>query len=112
MEPGKDEKADGGEESRVISDPRDGRDWLVRVSGQSAGGILPLRTVPLLELSFAPAEDPHQPLRRAICRGEGLEGLQDEELLACLRDSNPIPPPDSDPPSKRTGKRKSRFRPR
>ena len=97
MEGGDDEGKGSKDETRRVHDEESGSDWVVRVSGRSASGILPLRTVPLMELSFAPAEQPGLPLRRALCRGQELVDMPDPELLACFRNSNPYrdpPPPD------------------
>ena len=96
METGDAENGGEGDEVRTVRNPDDGREWIVRVSGRSAGGVLPLRTIPLLELTFFHADDPHQPLRRALCQGEGLESLQDEELISGLGASSPVSGPKED----------------
>jgi hypothetical protein len=76
---------------RTVHDRESGSDWIVTVSGRSASGILPLRTVPLLELSFALAAEPGRPLRRALCCGRDLLDLPDDELLSSFRNSESLP---------------------
>ncbi len=84
MEGSDPDEGGGGEERRVLRLPAGGGEWVVTVSGRSASGVLPLRTVPLMELSFSPSLDPQAPPRRILSRGESLMELQEEELLALL----------------------------
>ncbi len=105
MEGGDDEEKERKDETRRVHDEDRGSDWIVRVTGRSASGILPLRNVPLMELSFAPAGQPGLPSRRALCRWQELVDMPDSELFACFRKSNPYrdpPPPDE---KNRRGKR-------
>ncbi len=81
-------------EDRVVPDPEGGEDWVVRVSGQSSSGILPLRVISLLEIAFSRAGEPEKPLRRALCQGESLDELKDEDLLRLLDLSRPYDPVD------------------
>jgi hypothetical protein len=114
METGDAENGGEGEEVRTVKNPGDGREWLVRVSGRSAGGVLPLRTIPILELTFFHADDPGQPLRRALCQGEALESLQDGELISWLDASRPVSGPKGESeggPPGRKGKKGAGKRP-
>ena len=56
-------------DQRTIPDPEGGEEWVVTVGGRSASGVLPLRTVSLLELYFARAGEPQVPVRRTLCPG-------------------------------------------
>ncbi|NNM05803.1 MAG: hypothetical protein HKO65_12005 [Gemmatimonadetes bacterium] len=78
---------------RILHDEETGSHWVVSVAGRSASGILPLRTVPLMELVFADSEAPDHPLRRALRYGADLAGLTDDELLGSLRESDPYSTP-------------------
>jgi hypothetical protein len=73
---------------RFRANPKE--EWVVRVSGRSTSGVLPLRVIPLMELSFARAEAPEASLRRAICQGESLEEVDDAALLDLLDSSEAI----------------------
>jgi hypothetical protein len=99
------------ETRRLIRNGREGVDWVVTVTGHSAGGILPLRTVPMMELTFAKADEPEQPLRRALCLGDSLASLHDGELLASLQGSQPFREPLSEPEPKPRKGRRGRNRP-
>jgi hypothetical protein len=81
------------ERRRTFRDQESDTEWIVTVSGRSASGVLPLRTVPLLELSFALAEEPGRPLRRALCCGRDLLDLPDHELLSSFGSSEPFKNP-------------------
>lgn len=98
MEGAEEEEAHPAEDRRVITDPGTGDDWVVTVEGRSASGILPLRSVPLLELHFARMDSPDSPGQRILCQGTGLESFMDEELLTAFRASEPIPPPSEEEP--------------
>ena len=93
MEGGGEEDEDRQEKPRVFHDGETDLDWIVTVSGRSASGILPLRTVPLMELSFAKADEPGRPLRRALCCGENLADIPDHELLCSFNSSVPFREP-------------------
>ena len=93
MEGGDEDERDDPGKARVIHDEKTGFDWIVTVSGWSASGVLPLRSVPLLELVFAKTEQPEHPLRRALTHGEALEGIPDHELLSTLSSSEPFREP-------------------
>lgn len=97
MEGGGEEDGDRREKPRVVHDGETDLDWIVTVSGRSASGILPLRTVPLMELSFAKADEPGRPLRRALCCGEDLVDVPDHELLCSLNSSAPFREPMREP---------------
>jgi hypothetical protein len=90
---GVDADASGGDPPhRTFPDPEEGEDWVVTIGGRSASGILPLRTVALLDLVFARVGEPQKPLRRALCPGGDLDELSEEALLAAFRDSEPFRP--------------------
>lgn len=109
MESGDEGEKDEPEIIRVIRDEETGSDWIVSVSGWSAGGILPLRSVPLLELTFAKSEQPEIPLCRAYSYGETLEAIPDHDLLSTLRNSEPFREPTREPKETgRGGKRNKR----
>jgi hypothetical protein len=93
MEGGSEAEATKDDRARVFHDEDTGSDWRAILTGWSASGILPLRTVPLVELTFSKAETPEEPLRRALCRGEGLGEMSDSQLLEALRNSEPFRPP-------------------
>jgi hypothetical protein len=93
MEGGNDEEKDRQAETRVVHDEEGGSDWVVTVSGRSSSGVLPLRTVPLMELNFAKAGEPEPPLRRALCCGGDLVDIPDHELLSLFRNSEPFSEP-------------------
>jgi hypothetical protein len=86
------EGGDGSESRRVFPDPHGGEDWVVTVGGRSASGVLPLRTVALLELNFARVGEPQTLVRRALCPGEDLESLPEERLLDAFQASQPYRP--------------------
>jgi hypothetical protein len=92
MDAGEEDQPDPADAVRVIRDAK-GVDWTVTVSGRSAGGVLPLRTVPLMELTFARADDPHRPLRQALAYGIDLPDLPDEKLLSLLSGADPYEEP-------------------
>jgi hypothetical protein len=81
--------------SKTIRDPKDDREWLVAETGRAGSGILPLRSVPLLEVVFSRPEDPETPLRRALTNGERLEDLGEEGLLDLFRRSRALLSPDA-----------------
>lgn len=102
-----------GSESRNFLDPRNGTEWIARVSGRSTSGVLPLRIIPLMEVSFFQAPEPDVPLRRALSQGESLEELDEEGLLQLFRVSGPFSPPSShpEPPDRRQRRDHKRRRP-
>lgn len=88
---GGDEGTDGsGEVARTFHEARSGQEWVVSVVGYSASGVLPLRSVPILELSFARADAPDRQLRSAIHFGTALENLSDQEVLECFHRARPF----------------------
>jgi len=111
---GEEEERERPEKVRVIRDEASGSDWIVTVSGRSASGILPLRTVPLMELAFSIAEDPGCFLRRAVFYGGTLAELPDAELLSALESSEPFGEPMREPTEKegpgRPGSRRKKPR--
>jgi hypothetical protein len=111
MEGGDEEEQNGLNDTRLVHDEESGLDWIVTVSGRSASGVLPLRTVPLMELSFAKADDPECPLRRVLSCGGDLVDISSHELLSCFRDSEPIREPLQEPNGTiQKGKRRKNHR--
>jgi len=100
MEGADEEEKDRNNEARTVHDEEGGLDWIVTVSGRSASGILPLRTVPVVELSFAKAEEPERPLRRVLCSASDLAGIPDHELYSCFKNSEPYREPSQVPVGK------------
>lgn len=78
---------------RGFTDPRSGEDWVVRVSGRSGSGILPLRSIPLMELIFARAQEPDQPLKRTTRQGSELDSVTDGDLAELLATATAYRPP-------------------
>ena len=97
MEGGAEEAKGRPDEKRVIHDEGSGLDWVVTVSGRSVSGILPIRTVLLMELNFAKAEEPDRPLRRALCHGGDLAEVPDDQLLSSFKSSEPFREPMREP---------------
>ena len=93
MEGGEDEEPGRLETDRTVHDEGTGLDWVVTVTGRSASGVLPLRTIALMELTFAEAESPEQPLRKALHSGNDLTDLSDDELLSLLQRAAPFRKP-------------------
>lgn len=92
------EGTDGGdtrvkEQRRTFRDPANGREWVLAVTGRSTSGVLPLRIIPLMEVTFALAENPEVSVRRALCQGGTLDGLADDEVLGLFRRSRPCRTP-------------------
>ncbi len=110
MEGQENPEEDSQKKNRVIFDEDSGSDWVVSVGGRSTSGILPLRTVPLMELLFSHPEATDQPLRRSLRYGEDLADLTDDDLLATLRESEPFLAPTNKKgePKKGNGNRKNR----
>jgi hypothetical protein len=86
---------------RRVVDPTAGAEWIARVTGRSTSGVIPLRVIPLVELTFSKAEAPDVPVRRAIYQGEPLEELDDDTLLRLLRSAGPVESGSSPPSSSR-----------
>ena len=93
MEGNEDEDEEELGRPRLIEDPDSGVKWIVTVSGRSASGILPLRTVPIMELNFAQEDLPKETRQAALCFGKDLSEVPDQDLLACLRKSGPFREP-------------------
>jgi hypothetical protein len=96
--------------TRTVRDEFSGTDWVVTVAGRSSSGILPRRSVPLMELTFSRAEEPHRPLRSILRLGNDLNRLSDQELLRALGDAEPYRDPLEGPeePKKHGRSRKGR----
>jgi hypothetical protein len=90
MEGSEPDEEDRGSLRREFCDPKTGQDWVVRISGRSISGVLPLRVIPLMELNFSRSEAPDVPLRRAIYQGESMDELDDSALLSLFRSAGPL----------------------
>ena len=106
MEGGDADEVDHRGDTRLVHDEEGGGKWAVTVIGRTASGILPLRTVPLLELSFSSVEEPERPRRGALTCGGDLADLSEQELLSSFKRSEPFRDPspetnDKDPQRKR-----------
>jgi hypothetical protein len=104
IEAGEDAEDLDQENTRVVKEVETEIDWIVRVSGRSASGVIPLRTIPLMELTFSRLETPNEPLRRVLHHGETLARIPDHELLSLLGKSEPFREPmtvPEQPPQKR-----------
>jgi hypothetical protein len=110
MEAGESQSKGPAAEHRRFLDPESGQEWIASVSGRSTSGVAPLRTISLMEVRFHGAEEQDVPDRRALCLGESVGDLEDDELLEIFRASRPQPPHPSAPPPR--GKRGRRDRPR
>jgi hypothetical protein len=81
MEGAVDEERGGGPQRRTLRDPADGREWVLEVVGRSTSGVLPLRSIRLMEVRFATADNPELPLRTVLCQEADLDDLSDDEVL-------------------------------
>ena len=93
-------------ENRSFHDPEDGQEWIARVSGRTTSGVLPLRTISIMELTFCRVREPDVPVRHALCQGDSMADMEDGELLQLLRTSRPHPLPTSDSPSRERRRRR------
>ncbi|MFC1791143.1 hypothetical protein ACFL0I_01580 [Gemmatimonadota bacterium] len=94
------------EEGRRVTEPETGVEWTVEISGRSGSGILPLRTIPLMELTFSRFQDPNHPRRCVLTQGDDILSLSEEDLLHLLGRSEPCRPPKDPPePEDRPGRR-------
>ena len=110
MEGAEGDEVERAGENRRIRDESQGIDWLVRVSGCSSSGILPLRSVPIMELTFAKAEAPERLLRRAVLLDGDLQELPLQDLLTALERSEPFTEPMREWTEERERERKGRKR--
>jgi hypothetical protein len=94
-------------ENRSFLDPENGREWIARVSGRSTSGVLPLRTISIMEVTFYEVKEPDLPARHVLCQGDSLGGMDDGELLQLLRSSRLHPPPSSESPTREGRRRRS-----
>jgi hypothetical protein len=93
MEGSEDEDGEDTGMPRLLEDPDSGLNWIVTVAGRSAGGILPLRTVPIMELNFTREDLPKEDRQSVLCFGNDLSEIPDQDLLECLRRSGPFREP-------------------
>jgi len=93
---GASEAGGGGEpQGRTFRDPSDGREWVLSVEGRSTSGVLPLRSIHLMEVRFAPAETPEGSTRTVLCQDADLAELSDDEVLSLFRRSRVHRQPDA-----------------
>ena len=90
MDASEPEEGDEGSLLRQFCDPKTDQEWVVRISGRSTSGVLPLRVIPLMELNFSKSEAPNAPVRRAIYQGESMDELDDAGLLLLFRSAGPF----------------------
>ena len=93
MEGNEDEDGEDIGRPRLIEDPDSGVKWIVTVVGRLASGILPLRTVHIMELNFDREDLPKEDRQSVLCFGRDLSEIPDQDLLACLRRSGPFREP-------------------
>jgi hypothetical protein len=94
--------------SRSFSDPSSGTEWTAEVTGWSRSGVLPLRTVPILEIVFRTGEPDTAPQKRIVHQGESLKGFTEAELVRLLSKAEAYTEPLTEPKPKRTPSRKGR----
>jgi hypothetical protein len=94
-------------ENRTFLDPEDGQEWVARVSGRSTSGVLPLRTISIMEVTFYRVKEPDVPARRVLCQGDSMGNMEDGELLQLLRNSRPHAPPTSGSPTRERRRRRA-----
>ena len=100
----------GENEVKAFLDPLTGDRWMARVSGRSNGGVLPLRTIPLMEVAFFKETGPDSPLRHAVWQGDSIDKLDEEGLFLLFQASKPYSPPK--PEEAPRERKKKRGRPR
>lgn len=66
-----------------------GREWVVILAGQTVTGLPSDPGAPLMQLHFAPADDPENPEKELLCVGRDLDGPYDEELRQYLERARP-----------------------
>ena len=97
--------------SRLSASSRStGKEWIARITGRSTSGVVPVRTISLMEVSFYRADAPETPVRHTLCRSKTLEDIGDEGILQLFRASLPYPPPTPSPPSREKKGRRNRSR--
>lgn len=74
-----------GPQRRTFRDPSMGREWVLSIVGRSTSGVLPLRTIRLMEVQFAPAEGSEGPCRTVVSRDTDLAELSEDEVLGLFR---------------------------
>ena len=96
---------------RVIEVPESGEKWIVAVTGRSGSGILPLRSIPLADLTFARPQTPEQPERQVLIHDRALDDVTDAELISLLNRSKSYTPPLREPDGKKgRGRKRARHR--
>ena len=107
VEPGA-EEADAPD--RTVLDPDDGQEWVVRVTGRSRSGVVPLRIIPLMEVVFSRVEAPGVAVRRALCKGESADAVSEEDLIRLLKESGPASQAEAKGPPREGRDRRKRPR--
>jgi len=110
MDAGEARAEETGAPDRSVLDPETGQEWVARISGRSRSGVVPLRIISLMEITFSSVEDPDRPPRRGVCQGEALEELGDAELVRLFRESRPVGDLNRDPPNQERKGRRGRHR--
>jgi len=110
MDGGPDREDIPGNEFRILVDPATGQEWIARITGRSNSGVVPTRSIALMEVAFFRPEDPDTPLRHRLCRSEAMEDLGEEGILQLFRTSLPYRTPSSPPPSRERKGRRNRSR--
>jgi hypothetical protein len=90
MESSEPETGDHVPHVRQFLEAESGQEWVAKVAGRSTSGVLPLRVIPLMEVTFSKVEAPEVALSRAISPGESLEELDDASLVSLLKSSGPM----------------------
>lgn len=99
-----------GNESRILVDPATGQEWIARITGRSSSGVVPTRSIALMEVAFFSPGDPDTPVRHTLCQSEAMGELGEDGILQVFRASLPYRPPPSPPSSKETKGRRNRSR--
>lgn len=68
---------------------RDDEEWIVRVEGRTHAGVPGDSGAPLLLLTFARAETPHERVLETLHVGRRLDRLSERQLLAALAGAHP-----------------------
>jgi len=95
---------------QTLQDPVSGEEWFARVSGRSTGGVLPLRSIPLMDVIFFKEGEETSPQRQVLWQGQSLDDLGEGDLLLLFQASKPLATPKSDDPPQDKARRKNRPR--
>lgn len=101
----------GPERTRTFRDPASGQEWTADAIGWSMSGVLPLRTVPILEIVFRSSGPESPPERRVVHQGGDLASFSEAELVDLLARSEAYREPSREVDPQRSNSRKSRRKP-